>query len=85
MHDTSFGGYDICGVRVCFSIFEHIGCGAFYVSQGEDRSFAFEVCHDDGVRIFLLQPDDFIGREAFMDVATTVPERHIASCHGVDI
>ena len=66
-------------------IFEQGGGGAHHVSQFHNRASALGVHQHLGIGILLLELDEFFHREAFMHVARTVPQEHVAPRNAVDV
>ena len=66
-------------------IAQHGGRGAFDVGEGQDGSLALEVGHDEGVGILGFEGHDGLDAELLVDMATTIPQQHVAPGDGVDI
>ena len=66
-------------------VFQHRGSGTLHVSNSQHGSLALQMRHHHGMRMLLLELHDAVDGELLMDMATTVPQEHVAPRDAVDI
>jgi len=70
---------------VLHGILQHHSRRSFHVGNGEHRTLTLQMCHHDGTGMLLLQLRYSLHGELLVNVASAVPQQHVASGHRVDV